>query len=58
MSNVKALLHKVFFSLATFNANLGEKYIAGSCRILDICRVLREAISLACDLKRQKKIIL
>ena len=28
------------FFLVTCNANLGEKDIAGSCRILDICKLL------------------
>ena len=32
--------HTWQFFLATCNANLGEKDIAGSCRIVDICKLL------------------
>ena len=37
---LKALVHEAFFFLATCNTNLGEKDIACSCRILDICKLL------------------
>ena len=36
---VKALSHEAI-SLATCNANLGGKDISGSCRIVDICKLL------------------
>ena len=32
--------HTRQFFLATCNANLGEKDISGSCRIVDICKLL------------------
>ena len=38
-NSLKALSHEAIF-LATCNANLGEKDIAGSCRIVDICKLL------------------
>ena len=32
--------HTRQYLLATWNANLGEKDISGSCRIVDICKLL------------------